>query len=314
LKRRVAQTSLVLCLSLAIASSADAQERHPRADATKKDPKSAEAARIKTAGDVLMDQERYADALGLYQKAYDLSGDPALLYNQGRALEAMGEYPEALDKLEQFDAEAPAALRARVPGLSDHIAELKTRIATIVVRSNAPGARLLLRQKAAGTIDRELTLRTRAGPATIEVTAEGYEPFRHDYDLSAGATLTVDAQLVPKKREALVVVRTRPAADITIDGRPIGRAPLETRLPPGPHELVAHAQGHQDERVAMTLALGDRRDLDLELKSNPPITAKWWFWTAIGVVVVGGAATAYALTTEKQPSSGSFTPGKVPAP
>ena len=41
-----------------------------------------------------MDQDRYADALVLYQRAYELSNDPALLYNQGRAFEALGDYPD----------------------------------------------------------------------------------------------------------------------------------------------------------------------------------------------------------------------------
>lgn len=314
MKRRLLRTSLALSLSIAVAPSAFAQERRAPKGEPKKDAKNVEAGRIKSAADVLMDQERYADALSLYEKAYEMSGDPALLYNEGRALEMMGEYPEALDKLEEFDDVAPASLRARVPGLSEHIADLKSRIATVVLHTNAPTARVLLRDKAAGTIGKELRLRTRAGPATIEVTAEGYEPFRRDYELSAGATLVVDAQLVPKKRDALVVVRTTPAADIAIDGRAIGRAPLEVHVAPGSHELFAHASGHVDEKVSMSLALGERRDVDLQLESTPPITARWWFWTAIGVVVVGGAATAYALTTERSPSSGTFTPGKVPAP
>jgi hypothetical protein len=195
------------------------------------------------------------------------------------------------------------------------IANIRARIATLVVKSNAPNARLLVRDKAAGVINGELRVRMRAGSASVEVTAEDYEPFRREIDLSAGAELVVDARLVRKKRDALVIVHTRPAvADIRLDGKIMGRAPLELRTGAGEHEVVASADGYYDEKVAMTLALGDRRNVDVEMRKTPGIASRWWFWTAIGVVVAGGIATTIALTTEKAPQNGTFEPGKIPAP
>ena len=57
---------------------------------------------------------RYADALGAYAEAYALTRDPALLYNQGRAHQALGNFPEALASFERFAVEASPDLRARV--------------------------------------------------------------------------------------------------------------------------------------------------------------------------------------------------------
>lgn len=294
------------CVFLALAGARDASAK-PEGQKT-------EAAHLKSAADVLMDQDRYADALVLYQRAYELSSDPALLYNQGRAFEALGDYPTALQKLEAFEATAPAATRARVPGLRDLITDLKGRLATLVVRTNAPGARLLVRQKDEGVINVEKKLSTRAGSASVEVDAEGYEPFRREVDLSAGATVVVEANLVSKKRDALVIVRTRPVADIVFDGKALGRAPLEVRTTAGPHALVATAEGYYEEKVPMSVALGDRRELDLELRKTPGILSRWWFWTGVGVIIAGGIATAFVLTTEKPHSNGSFSPGSVASP
>lgn len=310
LTRLVATLFLGLVLLLA-GGDARAQGRRPD---PKSDAQKTEAAHLKSAADVLMDQDRYADAVVLYQRAYELSSDPALLYNQGRAFEALGDYPTALEKLEAFERDAPAAVRARVPGLRELIADLRGRIATLVVRTNAPNARLLVRQKDEGIINIEKRLSTRAGTASVEVDAEGYESFRRDIDLSAGTTQVVEARLMPKKRDALVVVRTTPSADILFDGKQLGRAPLQVRAAPGSHELVAHADGYYEEKVPMTLALGDRRDIDLEMRATPGITSKWWFWTGLAVVAAGGVATAFALTTEKPHSTGTFSPGSVAGP
>ncbi len=274
----------------------------------------AEAARLKKEADTLMDQDRHADALALYARAYELTSDPALLYNQGRALESLGEYPEALDKLERFDREASPALRAKVPGLPDLLADLRGRIATLVVTTNAAGARLLVRDKAAGTIQKETRIRTRAGSVTIEVVAEGYVTFKKEVELVGGGITKVDAQLTPKNYDALVLIRTRPSANISVDGKPIGRAPLELRLAPGQHTLVAEATGRDTERVPMTVAAGDRRELDLELREPPGVLSRWWFWTAVGVAVAGGVVGAYALTHERSPDRGTFGSGVVTGP
>jgi len=40
-----------------------------------------------------------------------------------------------------------------------------------------------------------------------------------------------------------------------------------------------------------------------EVTAAAPITEKWWFWTLIGVVAVGGAATAYALVPRRADST-----------
>jgi tetratricopeptide (TPR) repeat protein len=306
---------LALAVALAIGSGV-VPARVCFAQSKSADPKS-DSARLKKEADALMDQDKYADALALYQKAFELSADPALLYNQGRALEAMGDYPEALDKLEHFEREAPPALQKKATGLKEHLADLRNRITTIVVTTNVAGARLLVREKAAGTLEKETKVRTRSGPATLEVTAEGYESFKTSMELPGGTTVSINAQLTAKKKlpdDALIIVRTKPQADVSLDGKALGRAPLEQRLAPGSYVLTANAQGYEEERVPMTLTLGDRRELDLELKKGGSVFGKWWFWTAIGVVAAGGVATFVLVTTERDPDSGSFRPGSVPGP
>ncbi|MBX3224237.1 MAG: PEGA domain-containing protein [Labilithrix sp.] len=299
--------STLLLASFAGPAYAQASPRISKSD-------KAEAARLKKEADNLMDQDRHVDALALYARAYELTADPALLYNQGRALESMGDYADALDKLERFDREASPALRAKVPGLHDLLVDLRGRIATLVVTTNAPGARLFVRDKAVGTLQKETRIRTRAGSATIEVVAEGYVTLKKEILLAGGSTFKLDAELSPKKSDPLIIVRSRPSSDISVDGKAIGRAPLELRLPVGEHTLVAAAPGRETERIRMTLALGDRREIDIELREPPSVLSRWWFWTGVGVVVAGGAAAAYALTQERSPDRGTFGAGVLPGP
>ncbi|HEY8076393.1 MAG TPA: hypothetical protein VIF62_19845 [Labilithrix sp.] len=274
----------------------------------------ADAKELKAQGDRLMDEHKYADAYAVYVRAYEQAHDPALLYNEGRALEAMGEYPDAYDRLDQFEREAPPALRAKAPGVKDLLADLEKRIATVVVITNVKNAQVQIRQKTIAGEGTERTVRTRSGAAAIDVTADGWLPFHQDIDLPGGEKTTVNATLVAKKRDAVLVVRTRPIADLRLDGKPMGPAPLEVHVTPGLHGLDARADGYDDQRVDFQVALGDRRQLDLELQKRPGIASRWWFWTSIAVVVAAGVTTTILLTTERHPDHGTFVTGTVRGP
>src|SRR5258706_3080976 len=134
----------------------------------------ARAADLKQRGDAAMDSLRYGEAVDAYARAYALTKDPALLYNRGRALQALGDFPAALEALEGFDASANAELRARVPKLGELLTEVRARVASLALTCNVPGARVLLRDKVVGTTPFRGPLRFTAGPANLEVIAEGY--------------------------------------------------------------------------------------------------------------------------------------------
>ena len=200
---------------------------------------------LKAEGDAHFDKGRFAEAYDAYRRAYAKRRDPALLYNQGRALEAMGEYPDALDRLENFQWQAPEAVRLRVPKLDELIGDLRSRTATIHVTANEKSRRLYIRDKDVGPVKGERTVRARAGEAKLRLVADGYEPYARTLTLVGGRQLELDVHL----------------------------------------DRAAGAE---------------------------PITSKWWFWTAVGVVVLAGAGTAIlAATSEKDPQQGTFGPGPI---
>jgi hypothetical protein len=44
--------------------------------------------------------------------------------------------------------------------------------------------------------------------------------------------------------------------------------------------------------------------------TSSPFWSQWWFWAGAGALVLGGAVTAYALSTEKAPATSTFGPGQ----
>jgi hypothetical protein len=272
------------------------------------------AAELKRLGDAAMESLRYGEAVDAYTKAYGLEKDPALLYNRGRAFQAMGDFPAALEALEAFDASANAELKARVPKLAELLAEVRAKVATLALVCNIAGARIVLRDKIVGTTPTR-RLRINAGTASIEVTADGYFPYAKTVELPAGGVLDLQVTLSPKAKGAVLALRA-PVAGTTaiVDGKVVGNPPVEVMVDAGSHSIVARAEGYADTKTSFIVSAGERKQVDLSLERKPGITSQWWFWTGLGVVVAGGASLAAALLIERSPSQGDLPPGIVRAP
>lgn len=270
------------------------------------------AAELKKRGDDLLDAKRYAEALTAYDAAYAIAPSALLLYNRGRALQFLGRYPEALDAIERFAREAPPELRARVPGLPRLLEELRAKVGTLVVRCPVEGARVLVDDKQVGVTPVSQPLKVAAGRLSIDVFADGYFPLHHDVELTGGASLTVDFALVSRDTSGLVTVRSHGSpARISIDERTIGLSPVEAGLVAGTHRVVAERDGWDSASTQIVLRAGERRDVWLDPIARASLASRWWFWTAIGVVVAGGIVTVIALTTERPAPSGNYSPGTV---
>jgi hypothetical protein len=294
----------------ALPRDAGAQDRRPPSAASR-----TRAADLKRQGDAAMDALRYAEALSAYQEAYALSREPALLYNKGRALQALDRYPEALAELERFSKEAPTELRARVPRLDELIAEVRGRVATVSIVCEVSGARVLVRDKHVGMTPLGGPLKLTSGDAVVEVSAEGYEPFRRRLKLPGGGSLQIVAQLQSKENTGTLLVRSpTEGARVAVDGKPVGQVPAEALLPAGSHTVLVSRDGFEDSETSVVIQPGGRREIEVTLSSGGPITSKWWFWTGVGVVVAGGVAVTWALLTERSPDQGDIAPGRVSAP
>jgi hypothetical protein len=275
------------------------------------------AAKLRLAGNEAMISLGYADALAAYEQALALTpNDATLLYNIARARQLLGDFPEALTALEQFEARATAEQRARAGKLDALYAQLRPRVATLTLECDVKGARVLVRDHVLGVTPLGPT-RLRAGTATMSIELDGYFTETREITLPGGGASTVNVSLHRKSVSGMLTVKTEPlGATITIDGTPSGTATpkIELALAAGPHEVLAHREGYDDARVPLVLTPGGARELSIPMSKSVPITSRWWFWTGVGAVVLGGVALGIALSTEKAPGHGTLAPGQVSGP
>lgn len=299
------------------ARAALAQVAEPLPDGGNALERNDRAAALKSQGDQAADARRYQEALENYEAAFQLSHDPALHYNRGRMRQLLGDMPGALANLEAFKATAPPDLLARVPTLDKLISDVRSRVATLTVSANVPGARLLVRDHVVGTLPVAKPLKFNAGKASIVLEADGHFPFRTVVDLPGGGTYALVAHLAARATSGVLVVKTNTAsAQVFVDGKRAGTAPVELAVQAGTHTIVARRPGHEDAMTTAIVRAGAEKTVNLALSpvSSTPVTATWWFWTAAGALAIGGAVSTYALLMERPPSSGDIAPGQVAAP
>jgi hypothetical protein len=298
--------SIALLLALAalsVSTAASAQEKT--------------AADYKKSGNEKMDAADFVGALEDYKAAQKLAPeDPALYYNIGRANGLLGHNVEALAALEEFGRRGTPDMKAKVQ-FEQLIAQTRAKVAYLTVTCDKAGARVLIGGKVIGPAPLTHAAVDAAGEATtISIEAESYREDFRTLPLPGGKETAIECRLLPKDASAtLAVMSDTPGTRISVDGKSQGNAPAMVPVMPGSHTVLASREGYEDSQIQVVVRAGeDRRDVTVNLAKSAPLTSKWWFWTGIGVVVVGGVIITAAALTEKSPDNGTIPPGRLSAP
>jgi hypothetical protein len=114
------------------------------------------------------------------------------------------------------------------------------------------------------------------------------------------AAATLKARIVAlAKAPARFVIRTRPSGvNGELDGKPVGRTPIDANLAAGPHKLVLRMLGYSplERTVVATSGVDESLELDLvRLPTKFPFKTAGWTAIAAGVVLAAGGAVMLAL-------------------
>jgi len=194
-------------------------------------------------------------------------------------------------------------------------AQTKAKVSYLTVACAVANARVVLGQRVLGTAPFTRAPVDAAPLARVTMEAEGYISDTQSVQLPGGGEAQLTCHLLSKSTAGTLVVGTKPTgASLEVDGKPAGNTPTELSLPAGAHTVLARLGGYDDLQVQVKVDAGEQKTVDLPLAKSVPITAKWWFWTGIAVVVVGGVVITAAALTEKSPDKGTIQPGQLPAP
>jgi hypothetical protein len=100
----------------------------------------------------------------------------------------------------------------------------------------------------------------------------------------------------------------KPVEQKAAEAKPEEAKPVESKTPesttpvePAPAAVPA-APAPSSSSVPLVTASGSTSE------ESPPVYTRWWFWTGVGAVVVGGAVAAFFLTRPKTSTPGTLSP------
>lgn len=194
-------------------------------------------------------------------------------------------------------AAAPAPVKAT---------ESTASTGTLTIASMTRGAEVYVDDALQGEVPLAGPLVLSAGVThTIRVQKRGFAPLVETVLLSAGQSQELEADLVPTGgilRVTSNVVR----AQVLLSGQTLGRTPFDGDVPPGAHTLQVAASGYQPFQQAVVIRAGEAHEVSATLTAvqtpapvkDQRLVGKWWFWTALGVAVVGGVTAGVLLSQD----------------
>lgn len=242
---------------------------------------SGDADSLITQGVQLRRQNRDQEALPLFKKAWE--SDP-----NGRASGQLGLCEQALGLWVDAETHLKAALaRSSEPWirkngamLREALAHVQGRLASLDLWGTPAGARVLVDGQAVGTLPLSSPIRLVDGSRVVTVEAKGFISQSRTLEIKPSSALREHIALAPVALGASPPVADSPAARPVAPVAAAAAGPQVDLRPSNPDATVA--AGEPPSAV------------------DQPFYKRWWFWTAVGVVVVAGT-----IVTVRELSSSS---------
>lgn len=215
-----------------------------------------QAAELLRQGAALYKQGDKSGTLEKFSKAYNLFPSYKIEYNIAVLLEEMGRWTASAEYFERFVTTKHKSAPGEMVQLAHQkLRKLRRKLASVTVTCNVEGAWLLVAGKEVGQLP--MGFRTYYTPDKYHfaVKKRGYQRFQKSVVLRAGSHLQLEVELTH-----IVHPVSRP--------EPVPAAQTRKFPTMGKHPAVA-------------------ADVPQPAPTSRPLYKKWWFWTAVGAVVVG---------------------------
>jgi PEGA domain len=218
----------------------------------------------------LHDAGDFKSALVYFNRAFELSNNPRVLYNLGVCWKDMTRYSEAIRAWERQLSFRKKLTKEDVRKTETAIRALKTFVSTIDIKADEGGARLLIDGIEVGLTPFVEPVTIDVGRRTLRLQKAGFEPVEKSVDVVRGrvASVEFDLQHVNKTGTVSVVVEGPESATVFMDGRELGPAPFNGPLPAGPHTFEARAVGYAPVQQTAEVVYGEALGVTMTLAES----------------------------------------------
>ncbi|WP_437329596.1 PEGA domain-containing protein [Sorangium sp. So ce381] len=267
-----------------------------------------EAARI------LFNDGDYRNAIIKFERSFELSGDPRLLWNIALCQKNLKRYARLLGTVEKL-------LRDAGPQLGEQdrkdaaalIEATKAYVSRLDLKASEAGATVFVDGEEVGQTPLSEPVLLDVGTRKIRVTKKGFKDVEVSQQVTGGGDVTVTATLEKEVHQGRLIVTAAPDAVISIDGRVVGRGGYDGPVPSGGHALRVTASGMVSHQSEVMIQDDQTRRVQVTLVPQPKQgNVETWLWIGGGVLVAAGAVlVATGVFGPEPPVEGRTSPGSV---
>jgi len=225
----------------------------------------------------LYDAQNWAAAMGEFQRAYEVSHNPRVLFNVGVCEKNLGHYLRASaafrKELAEADKNVPAA---ELAAIHSALGTLEPLISTLVVATNEPGATLTIdKDTQPGVSPFAQPIAIDVGVHTLRLAKPGFaDAVLENLTVVSGEVAQAKLTLTPLEPkghvhiEVTLAAPAAPRAAVFIDGKDVGNAPFDGDVDVGSHVVEARAEDYVTVRQPLSVKYKESASLTLTLSAR----------------------------------------------
>lgn len=263
LRQLFARLSLLLSLALSLLPTAAWAQQAPKIREELPEPLRAS---WDAAGE-LFDDANFEAALVEYQRIYEETKNPRVLYNIGICFKERKYYARAVAAWERQLAAKDKLPKAELERAESALETVRPFVSTLELSSNQPDATVFIKDVEVGKTPFEAPIAIDAGPNKIVLEKPGFARVERTVDVAKGKPIKLTLNMVPaeKTAPAKITVVGAPDAMIFIDSVEMGPAPFTGEVPTGRHTFEARKKGYVTARQTSQVAFAQPLKLTLTL-------------------------------------------------
>jgi hypothetical protein len=268
-------------------------------------------------GELMLEMRDYPRAIFALKKAYSIIPDKRYLASLARAYDQKGDAENALLSAERYLQISGDSAAADIKDMSLRLKEqLVPTCGRVTIVLPQPGGKLTV-TAADGNQQVSVAPETRVdrwlplGKASVLYEVEGYSPSRTDIDVVKDKTTEASVALVELGGQSEIIVDANvDNAQVSIDGKAVGAAPIKTKVDAGDHVIQVWAPNHLawvgvvDAPALKTVSVDAKLVQTKKPSPTVPVTAMvvdesggWslstWGWITLGTGVAALGTAGY---------------------
>ena len=257
----------------------------------------------------------YANAIVKFERAYELSKYPRLLFNIAVCQKNLRRYAKMLATIKRYQVEAEALITAEDKEQAAEVVKtVEAFVSPLRLTASETGADVFVDGEKVGTTPLAAPVTVDVGVRQIKVTKPGFKNATRSLEVVGGGEVVVDLHLDKEQHRGRLVVVAGPKDLISIDGKAVGLARWEGSVPAGGHTLRVTAPGMSAYQSEAVVQDNQVRRIDVALNSAPREAGRAVYWVVGGAVLATAAVIGGVVLfkpSETAPVVGNISPGTV---